>query len=99
MTTAAQRAKAEATAVLQDDGSALVPLEGQTLTVIAPADWRSAELHALRVNDYEVWAAGCLKPDSYALWQRVNPTLRQCEAFFQAWQARTGQDAGESAAS
>lgn len=99
MPTAAQRAKAEAKAILQDDGSALVPLQGETLTVIPPADWRSAEIHAVRVNDYEVWAAGCLKPASYLVWRQINPTFRQCEEFFEAWQNRTGQDVGESAAS
>lgn len=93
--TPAQRAKAEAKAT----GLDTAPLEGHILQILPTMDWRSSAVRALRENDYDSWAQGCLTPESYDVWRTVDPTLRQCEAFFAAWKSRTGQDVGESAAS
>lgn len=99
MATAAERAKAEATNVPDPDGYDVIDLDGNPLRVKPPMDWRSSAIAAMADNNYEVWARGCLAPESYQVWRRVDPTLRQCEEFFQAWRGRTGQDKGESAAS
>lgn len=99
MTTPISRAKAEAKAIAQEDGSALVPLAGQMVGVIRPGLWPADAVEHLDKNVFNVWARGCLTPAGLEIWLRVNPTIDQCTEFIAAWTARTGQDVGESVAS
>jgi hypothetical protein len=95
----AARGQAEATNEPDDDGFDVVELAGEALRIKPPMDWRSSAIRAMADNNYDLWAQTSLAPESYRVWQSIDPTLRQCEEFFSAWRDRTGQDKGESAAS
>ena len=65
--------------------------EGQQLYVLPVMKWKASALRALRESDLDVWAEKCLTNDSYKVWQKIDPDLEQCEAFFTLWGEATGE--------
>jgi hypothetical protein len=76
-----------------------VSLGEYMVTVIPLRKWRSSAIRALRSGDYDTWASKSLTPDSWTLWQQIDPTLDDIEALFADWQQKTGQSTPESFAS
>lgn len=65
--------------------------EGETLYVLPVMKWKASALRALRESDLDLWAEKSLTNDSYKVWQKIDPDLEQCEEFFTAWSAATGE--------
>lgn len=84
-----------------------VELEGQTLEVIPLRLWPSSANRAFRQGDFETWAEKCLyrgefeedgeeiRPDSYAVWQQIDPNIEQALDVFNQWHAAGGDDLGK----
>lgn len=102
MATAAQRKAIERlTAEARAKGYTTGTLKGELCRVLPVKEWPTRAYHALTTPpDYELWAAQCLVGDDYEkVWYPANPTVAEAEAFMNSWEAETGQDVGESAAS
>lgn len=69
-----------------------VPLgsEGDTVKVLPVKKWKSSAVHALRTGDIEIWASTALTPESYEIWQDVDPDLDEIEDFFDKWSSISG---------
>ncbi len=90
------RLQAEAKKLDQDTTMAVeVELAGSTLRVLPVMKWKASGLRALRDSDVDTWAEKCLAPESYALWQKIDPDLEQCEQFFIDWQEASGESRPE----
>lgn len=76
-----------------------VDWEGVAVKVLPSMKWKASGVRALREGDIDMWAEKCLAPESYKLWQQVDPDLEQCEAFFEAWQDASGESRPESVTS
>lgn len=81
------------------DAPTSVLLDGETLQVLPARLWRSSRMRALREGDFDSWAEGCLTPESYEVWQEIDPTIEQVEQFMTNWQHESGLDQGNSRAS
>lgn len=68
-----------------------VPFAGREVEVLPPKKWKASGIRALRENDIDLWAEKCLTPESYKVWQQIDPDLEQCEEFFTAWSEQTGE--------
>lgn len=86
----------EAEAGLDANSAVEVELEGKTLYVLPVKKWKASGLRALQENNIDLWAEKCLDRKSYAVWQRIDPDLEQCEVFFTNWQAATGENVPSS---
>lgn len=71
-----------------------VPLGSDGVIVhVKPAkQWRSSAIHALRSGDIEVFASTSLTPESYEIWQEIDPDLTEIEQFFSDWSEASGSD-------
>lgn len=58
--------------------------------------WPSAAFALLRSGDFDGWADQCLDDDSYVAWERADPTVDDCTAFFEEFRDETGQDLGQA---
>lgn len=76
-----------------------VDLDGTALHVLPMRKWRSSAVRALRSGDFDLWAEKCLADGGWTLWQAIDPTMEDVEAFFAAWSKATGQSVGNSSAS
>lgn len=89
----------QAEALLGQHDPVEVQLGEQTVTVLPLRQWRTSGIKALREGDFETWASKCLTPESWPVWQRIDPTLDEVETMFAAWSTATGQSPPESFAS
>lgn len=74
-------------------------LAGQAVYVPPVRQWRASALHALREGDLMGWAEKTLPDDDWEIWQDVDPTMEQIEAFFASVDGRLGVNPGNSRAS
>lgn len=81
------------------DQPVAVPLAGQTIHVLPVRKWRQSALRALREGDFIEWATKCLSEEDAELWDEIDPTIEDIEAFFVAWSENSGQTAEKSSAS
>jgi hypothetical protein len=95
--TALEAVEAEVDA--EDDDSVEVPLGDTTVRVKPTNEWRSSGVSAMRQGDYSAWAQVCLVEGDAEVWDEIDPTMGECEAFFRAWGEITGQTPGKSRAS
>lgn len=73
-----------------------VELDGEKLEILPVNKWSSSAVHALRNGDTEAWAAKALTPESYEIWQEIDPTLDEIEQFFSDWSDISGNEANLS---
>jgi hypothetical protein len=86
--------EAEATAEPGDHVS--VPLKGKTVRVKNVLDWETAALDDLQNGKLEPWARGALVDGDYtAVWSVVRPTVREANAFLEAWGKTSGENPGD----
>lgn len=71
-------------------------LAGKTVYVKPVKQWRASALHALREGDLMGWAEVTLSDDDWAIWEEVDPTLEEIEAFFASINTGLGTDPGNS---
>jgi hypothetical protein len=81
------------------DEPVAVPLAGQTIHVLPVRKWRQSALRALKEGDFITWAERCLVDDDVHMWDDIDPTIEEIEAFFVAWSEHSGQTAEKSSAS
>lgn len=82
-----------------EDELVTVPIAGTPVEVLPVKDWRTRAIRAMRDGDFDTWAESSLGDGCYVIWQRVDPTLSEVEAFFEAWGEASGQSVGGSRAS
>lgn len=74
-------------------------IAGKEIFVPPVKRWRSSGLKALREGDIEQWAESCLSDEAWEVWQEVDPTLEEIEAFFATINDGLGVEAGNSRSS
>lgn len=74
-------------------------LAGKTIYVKPMRQWRASAIHALREGDLLGWAEATLSDDDLAVWDEVDPTIEEIEAFFSTISVGTGVNPGNSRAS
>lgn len=94
-----ERAAALRAETATGDEPVAVPLAGQTIHVLPVRKWRQSALRALKEGDFITWAERCLTEDDVSLWDEIDPTIEDIEAFFLAWSESSGQTAEKSSAS
>lgn len=86
-----------------DDGSVVVELRTgdgvEDITVPRPGSWKSRAQNALAQGLVETWAELVLSPGDREKWEALDPTLDDCEDFFDRWKAAGGEDLGKSRSS
>lgn len=88
-----EKLSAEAKAKLDPARSQATEIEwkGTTFYVLPVMEWKASALRALKESDIDSWAEKTLTNGSYAQWQRIDPTLAECEEFFTTWSNSTGE--------
>jgi hypothetical protein len=93
---ASKALKALETEATADAGDAVsVPLKGKMVRVKNVLDWETAALDDLQNGKLEPWARGALADGDYAVWSSLRPTVREANAFLEAWGQASGENPGD----
>lgn len=76
------------------DNPVTIELGPDRVEIDVPPMWRwpREALLALLCDDHETWAAFALDRHEYDRWAAVDPTLDDCDRFFDDWERATGQN-------
>ncbi|MFJ9694944.1 hypothetical protein [Kitasatospora sp. NPDC101183] len=75
-----------------------VELTGESLRVLPVGRWRPSFLRALRVADFDTWAALALHPDDVATFLELDATMDELGAFTSRAMEAAGEAPGKSGA-
>jgi hypothetical protein len=83
-----------------DDGAVVVELVtddgAEDIRVPRSGSWKSRAQNALAQGLVETWAELVLSPEDREKWEALDPTLDDCEDFFERWKELAGQDLKKS---
>ncbi|MEU1074297.1 MULTISPECIES: hypothetical protein [unclassified Streptomyces] len=75
-----------------------VPLNDVDLRIRPVTHWRPSHFRALRVVDYDAWAAGVLHEDDVQMFIDLDATLEEINEFSMSAMEAAGENSGKSTA-
>jgi len=76
--------------VKEPEGIITVSLGDQKIRVLPPEEWETAAFTALRTGDFEAWAEGALTDESYEVWMKYRPKIREARDAVEEWTEESG---------
>jgi len=86
---------AEAQEIEATEEYATAELAGETLRVKTIDNWRPSYLRALRLGDYDAWAAGALHPDDVDTFIEADATFKEINEFTSTAMEAAGEPVGK----